>query len=148
MSNLLIEAEKHLRLNGGRMTTQRRRILQALEQMPDHPTAEDIYTFARQTDPGLNLSTVYRTLRWLQETDLVQSRFFEENRRHERFDPVVIPEEHHHFMCTSCSQVFEFETQLVDRMKIHFEECSGAEVHSGTFILYGLCLECRNLGGN
>ena len=67
MSPLIQETSKRLRLQGGRMTPQRRLILQILETLTSHPTAEELYYLAHQQDPTLNLSTVYRTLRWLEQ---------------------------------------------------------------------------------
>jgi len=142
MSNLLLQAQKQLQIQGGRMTIQRRIILETLEEMTDHPTAEELYNLAREIDPSLNLSTVYRTLRWLQTENLVQSRFFEEEHHPERFDSMA-PEEHHHFLCTRCRKVIEFDSELVASLKKKFQHDSGAEVHSGSLILYGICAECQ-----
>ncbi len=111
MNELIQETSKRLRLQGGRMTPQRRLILQTLETLTSHPTAEELYHLAHQQDPTLNLSTVYRTLRWLEQEDLVSTRVFHEERRQERFDPAY-PSEHHHFLCTGCKAVIEFDTHL------------------------------------
>jgi Fe2+ or Zn2+ uptake regulation protein len=141
MSTLIQETSKRLRLQGGRMTPQRRLILQTLETLTSHPTAEELYYLARQHDPTLNLSTVYRTLRWLEQEDLVSPRVFREERRQERFDPAY-PSEHHHFMCTGCKAVIEFDTHLLDQIKGQFEHDTNALVQTGTIVLYGLCPAC------
>lgn len=125
------------------MTPQRRLILQTLETLTSHPTAEELYHLASQQDPSLNLSTVYRTLRWLEQEDLVSTRVFHEERRQERFDPAY-PSEHHHFMCTGCKSVIEFDTLRMDQIKAQFECDTGALVQTGTIVLYGLCPECLN----
>jgi Fe2+ or Zn2+ uptake regulation protein len=143
MSTLIQETSKRLRLQGGRMTPQRRLILQTLETLTSHPTAEELYYLARQHDPTLNLSTVYRTLRWLEQEDLVSPRVFREERRQERFDPAY-PSEHHHFMCTGCKAVIEFDTHLLDQIKGQFEHDTNALVQTGTIVLYGLCPACLN----
>jgi Fe2+ or Zn2+ uptake regulation protein len=123
------------------MTTQRRLILESLEALTDHPSAEDVYLSVREADPSLNLSTVYRTLRWLQTENLLQARIFEEDRRLERFDPAE-PSEHYHFRCTRCKQVVEFDSKLVSTIREQFETASGAQVETGTVILYGQCAHC------
>ena len=134
-----------LRAQGRRMTTQRRLILETLETLTNHPTAEELFALARQKDPSLNLSTVYRTLRLLEEEDLVSTRVFNEERRQERFD-AAYPSEHHHFMCTVCKSVIEFETNLIDQIKMEFERQNGALVETGSIVLYGLCVKCRQEG--
>ena len=141
MSALIQETSQRLRLQGGRMTPQRRLILQILESLASHPTADELYFLARQHDPTLNLSTVYRTLRWLEQEDLVSTRVFHEERRQERFDPAY-PSEHHHFMCTGCKTVTEFDSRLMDQIKVQFEQTTSVFVQTGTIVLYGLCQEC------
>jgi Fe2+ or Zn2+ uptake regulation protein len=128
------------------MTSQRRLILQTLERLSGHPTAEQLFQIVRRQDSSLSLSTIYRTLRWLQEEDLVSTRLFDEERRQERFDP-AFPSEHHHFMCTACKSVIEFDTQLIDSIKTQFERQTGAQVQVGSIVLYGLCARCREKSG-
>lgn len=141
MSDLFQEATERLRSQGGRMTAQRRLILGTLETMSGHPTAEQVFHIARQQDPALNLSTVYRTLRWLEQENLVSTRLFAEGRRQERFD-AALPSEHHHFMCTACKHVIEFDTDLIEAIKFRFEGETGACVATGAIVLYGLCETC------
>ncbi len=98
------------------MTSQRRLILRTLNELGGHPTADEICAAARQQDASLHPSTVYRTLAWLENAGLVNHRHLDagqDNRHSERFDPAT-PIEHHHFVCTACSQVIEFESSHVD----------------------------------
>jgi len=141
MTDLLVETQKRLVKGGGRMTEQRRLILEALNDLDSHPTAEELFNLARQRDPSLHLSTVYRTLRWLEQEGLVSARLFDEGRRQERFD-VAYPTEHYHFQCTSCKTVIEFNNLLVNAIKAQFELHSGAQVEVGSVTLYGLCASC------
>ena len=73
MGDLIQEAHVRLRAQGGRMTAQRRLLLSLLESLREHPTAEELFLLAIKQDPTLNLSTVYRTLRWLEGESLVIS---------------------------------------------------------------------------
>ena len=142
MSDLVSEARERIRAQGGRLTAQRRLLFAILDSLGEHPTAEELYILARENDPDLNLSTVYRTLRWLEAENLVSARVFDEGRRQERFDP-ALPSEHHHFMCTSCRSVIEFESNLFASIKSQFQELNGARVTTGSIVLYGLCGKCR-----
>ncbi len=123
------------------MTSQRRLILEIIESSSGHPTAEDIYTLARQQDDSLNLSTVYRTLRWLEEVDLISPRHFNDDRRSERFDPNT-PVEHYHFCCHNCGKIIEFDDPLVEQIANRFEAQMGVQVTSTSFVLYGTCPDC------
>jgi Fe2+ or Zn2+ uptake regulation protein len=142
MSQLVQESKNRLRAHGGRMTAQRRLILEALDRLRDHPTAEELFTIVREQDVNLNLSTVYRTLRWLQQEELVSTRVFAVDRRQERFD-AALPSEHHHFVCNVCKGVIEFDSRLLDRIKLQFEKEYGATVQNGSIMLYGLCDRCK-----
>ncbi len=146
MSNTLMEqAETILRSQGGRMTNQRKLILEVLQTMPGHPTAEEIYRAASQYDDSLNLSTVYRNLRWLTEQELVTARVFDEDRRQERFDTSLdLPQvDHYHFRCQQCCQIFEFSAPEVEKFKANYESATGVLIQSANLILYGICAECR-----
>jgi len=141
MGDLVQEAHVRLRSQGGRMTTQRRLVFSILDSLGEHPTAEELFHIARQRDSTLNLSTVYRTLRWLENENLVSTRVFAEDRRQERFD-AALPSEHHHFMCTNCRTVIEFDTELLEFIKLRFQEKNDASVTTGSIVLYGLCRNC------
>ena len=50
-----------------RYSKQRELVLQKVEQLCDHPTAEEIFDLAARECPGLSLGTVYRNLNSLVE---------------------------------------------------------------------------------
>lgn len=137
-------ATQRLQAQGGRMTWPRRLILEALECLSCHPTAEELFEVVRQRDPTINLSTVYRTLRWLETEGLVSTRRFEDRSRQDRFDPAH-PTEHFHFICRNCKEVFEFDSSLIRQAQAQFAQESGAMVESVSVVFYGLCARCRRL---
>jgi Fe2+ or Zn2+ uptake regulation protein len=144
MSNLLVEATLRIRDQGGRMTLQRRLILETLEELGGHPTAEQIFELACQQDSSLNLSTVYRTLRWLEQEGLVSARRFDENDRQDRFDP-ALPVEHHHFICSICKRVIEFDDPIFKAAASRFEYEHQAKVTSASVVFIGVCNACMVL---
>ena len=143
-ATLLDQVTEKLRAEGGRMTAQRRQILEVLESGEDHPTAEEIYQRARAADESLHLSTVYRTLRWLEEEGFVSPRWFEDERRQERFDPVTqASADHHHFRCRICNEIVEFSDPLLEKIKDTYQEQFGGRVESASLTLYGVCEKCK-----
>jgi Fe2+ or Zn2+ uptake regulation protein len=142
MGTLVQDAGERLRREGGRMTAQRRLILEELECLDCHPTAEDLYDAVRQREAGINLSTIYRTLRWLEQAGMISARRFDEEGRQERFDP-ALPAEHHHFVCSACKSVIEFDDPQIENIKTWFEKRTGAKVELASVTLYGLCSQCR-----
>jgi Fe2+ or Zn2+ uptake regulation protein len=146
MDNLVQKSTKRIHAQGGRMTAQRRNILETLESLDSHPSAEELYDIVGRKDPRIHLSTVYRTLRWLEQEGLISSRRFHEDRLQERFD-TALPSEHHHFMCRACNRVIEFDFTAIDEIKSHFEAQFDAQVKRTTVVLYGLCTDCRQNQG-
>ena len=144
MSDIVHEFIDRLHARGGRITNQRRLILETLEKMSgsEHPTAEELHSIVKQQDENIHLSTVYRTLRWLQNEGIVASRLFDEETRQERFDP-ALPSEHHHFICSTCNQVIEFNDPLIEEIKTNFKAQSGSHVDSAAIVLYGKCKLCQ-----
>jgi len=141
-----MEATATARASGGRMTAQRRLVLETLQSLGGHPTAEEVYRATREHDASIHPSTVYRTLDWLEAAGLVSHRHLDaglNDERCERFDPAV-PLEHHHFVCTGCGQVIEFASPRIEEAKAEFAEKYRARVSQASLTLYGLCAECRS----
>lgn len=145
---LLRHARQTLSTSGGRMTAQRRLILTALAECTGHPTAEEIYHLVKPKNPALNLSTVYRTLRWLEQEGLVNSRHFEGEPHQDRFDPVAGQgPDHHHFRCRACNRIIEFDAPLLDQIRQEFTAAHGGQIDSGALVFYGLCADCARESG-
>jgi Fe2+ or Zn2+ uptake regulation protein len=146
MSHLAKEAAITLRSTGGRMTTQRRLILETLESLGGHPTADEVYAVVRRRDPRLNPSTIYRTLAWLESAGLVSHCHLDAGpagEHSERYDPVTLVE-HHHFVCTACGQVTEFEAPQLEAIKAGFITEHKVIVEKAALTLYGQCAACKD----
>ena len=145
MSTLVSQATITLRARGGRMTAQRRLILESLDQLGGHPTAEQVYRAVHDRNVAINPSTIYRTLGWLEEAGLVSHRHLDQGPRGEhceRFDPGS-PIEHHHFVCSVCGRVDEFESAQIEAAKLDFMRRSGAQVEQASLTFHGVCAGCR-----
>jgi|YNPNPStandDraft_1061719.scaffolds.fasta_scaffold08136_1 Fe2+ or Zn2+ uptake regulation protein len=144
MGSLLSRATAALRANGGRMTAQRRLILETLDALGGHPTAEQVYNAARQRVPTINPSTVYRTLSWLADAGLVRPRQLRAGPgdRSERFEPSPRGE-HFHFVCVGCGQVIEFESPEVERIRLQFCQQHQVVIERASLTFYGWCESCR-----
>lgn len=62
---------KTLKAKGMKLTPQRMLIVDIIHDAKDHLTAEDIISYVQARMPGVNKSTVYRTLELLEETGCV-----------------------------------------------------------------------------
>jgi Fur family transcriptional regulator, ferric uptake regulator len=146
MVGLVTQATDAFRAAGGRMTIQRRLIVETLETLGGHPTAEQVYQAARRRDVTLNPTTVYRTLTWLAEAGLVGSRHLEPHGdRCEHYEP-ALRAEHHHFICTQCGRVIEFAAPAIEKTKHELVRRHGVRIDAASLTLYGLCHACRIQG--
>jgi len=72
-------------LKGQRVTSQRRLLLDLIRQSEGHLDADELYRLAKEREPRISLSTVYRTLRLFKELGLVEERHFRGNLFFARF---------------------------------------------------------------
>ena len=129
---------KALNLAGARTTNQRALILEIIRQ--GHLDADEIYRRAREKQPRLNLSTVYRTMRMLKELGLVEELHFDEAHHHYEMKRHA---EHHHLVCLGCGKVVEFNCLLSPKMKENIGRKKGFEVTGAEVRMTGYCSECR-----
>lgn len=129
---------KALNLTGARMTSQRALILEIIRQ--GHLDADEIYRRAREKQPHLNLSTVYRTLRTLKGLGLVEELHFDEAHHHYEMKSGT---EHHHLVCLGCGKVVEFACLLSPKMKRNIGREKGFEVTGAEVVMTGYCSKCR-----
>ncbi len=121
------------------MTLQRQIILDAIESLPGHITAEAVYARVRARYPQVNLSTVYRTLEFLEELDLV---------RHTHFDDGVArwhgvdEQPHQHLVCRRCGSEQELELSLLSPLDHELQQRYGFHADLAHFALVGLCAAC------
>ena len=127
-------------LVGQRRTNQRRLILDILRQAGGHLDADEIYRLAKEKEPRLSLSTVYRSLRLFKELGLVEERHF--GGEHHHYEAKG-EREHHHLVCLGCGLVVEFECPFTESMKEGVRQQSGFEVIGTDVHMVGYCERCR-----
>ena len=86
-----------------RYSKQRELVLQKVEQLCDHPTAEEIFDLAARECPGLSLGTVYRNLNSL--VDAGRVRRVSIPGKADRFDHTL--GWHSHLYCNCCGSVVD-----------------------------------------
>lgn len=123
-----------------RRTAQRDLLLELIRGAEGHLDADELYRQARQKQPGLSLSTVYRSLRLFKEMGLVEEHQLRGDRHHYE----TVPETgHHHLVCLGCGRVIEFRCPLTERLKHRFAHEQGFEVTEAEVRLAGYCTDCR-----
>ncbi len=134
------KARRALNVSGLRITSQRASILEIIRQGRGHLDADEVYRRAREKQPRLSLSTVYRTLQMLKKLGLIEEVHFDEEHHHYEIKP---PTEHHHLVCLGCGRVVEFKYPLAHLIKRNVAEAKGFEITGSEIRMTGYCDKCR-----
>ncbi|HEY92450.1 MAG TPA: transcriptional repressor [Dehalococcoidia bacterium] len=129
-----------LNVTGMRVTSQRALILEIIRHGQGHLDADEVYRQARQKQPRLSLSTVYRTLQAFKRLGLIEEVHFDEAHHHYEVKP---PAEHHHLVCLGCGRVIEFRYPLARYVKRNVVEAKGFDITSTEVRMTGYCPKCR-----
>ena len=124
-----------------RYSKQRELVMQTVQNLCDHPTAEEIYDAAARECPGLSLGTVYRNLSlFAEEGDAMSVGVF---RGQERFDARTTP--HAHLHCVQCGRVID--VPLPDQPEAQLcalaQSATDAKVLGCSITFTGLCKTCQ-----
>jgi Fur family ferric uptake transcriptional regulator len=144
MAGLSAQLQARARKRGFRMTLQRQIILDAIESLQGHITAEGVAARVRERYPGLdpqiNLSTIYRTLEFLEELDLV---------RHTHFDDGVArwhgagEAPHQHLVCRRCGWEHDLDLAILEPLDGELRRRYGFGADLAHFALVGVCADCQ-----
>ena len=136
----LKDSRRALNVAGLRITNQRALILEIIRRGQGHLDADEVYRRAREKQPRLSLSTVYRTLQLLKRLGLVEEVHFDEAHHHYEVKPSA---EHHHLVCLGCGKVIEFRYSLARYVKRNVAEAKDFEIVDTEIRMTGYCFKCR-----
>ncbi|MBN1392165.1 MAG: transcriptional repressor [Sedimentisphaerales bacterium] len=120
------------------ITPQRTAIYQQLVKAKNHPDSEDIYRKIKNIFPQISLDTVYRTLSKFAEIGLIH--LVEGYGESKRYDPDT--NNHHHFRCSRCNKIVDFQDENYDRLKVPKAFQKNFKVTNIKIVLEGMCDEC------
>jgi Fur family transcriptional regulator, ferric uptake regulator len=121
-----------------RMTQQRRVILEELNKLTCHPTAEDLHRIVREKLPKISISTVYRNLELLSYEGMVWK--MNVGATQSRFDGNTA--NHYHIRCSVCGRVDDVHMGVLTSIEETAKQFSGYKVLSHTVEFTGICPTC------
>jgi Fur family ferric uptake transcriptional regulator len=124
---------------GGRMTPQRQIILDAVCAIGHHTTANEIYERVHATTPAINRATVYRTLAFFCDLQVVVSAEIDGQTVYE----IAAPTPHHHLICRQCSHVTTLANHHLDPLVQHLVEEYRFQPEINHLTISGLCAACQ-----
>ena len=109
---------KHIRKaisdNGLRVTPQRVAVLNALHELENHPTADEIIQQIRKEDPHMAVGTVYNSLEALTEKGIIKK--VKTDTGVMRYDALL--DKHYHLYCEESNRIEDYYdnelTQLIE----------------------------------
>ena len=126
--------EALLRKAGVRITRPRRIILRILAERADHPDAMAIFRRAVRLDDSISLSTVYRTMKLLEDHGAIQRHAFEGGPS--RFEPAD-GGHHDHLIDIDTGNVIEFHSERIEELQDEIARSLGYEIVHHRLELYG-----------
>ncbi len=134
-----------LKEKGIRLTRQRQILLDLIEKTSLHLDAEQLYRLAKQRDPKLNRVTVYRTIKMLKETGLVDELDLMHWSGDQHYYETRLKQEHAHVICLRCGRVEEFFGEPLQRLRRQIESHFGFQILIARTEVGGYCAHCRML---
>ena len=126
------------------MTEQRRVIARVLEEADDHPDTEELHRRAAAVDPGISISTIYRTMALFAEAGIVERHAFRAPGRGDaeartRYEPM--PDDHHdHLIDLKSGRVIEFRDEEIEALQERVAERLGYRLVDHRLELYAVPL--------
>ena len=104
----------HLKLRGLNRSSRRDLVVSTFLASNKHLSVDDLYDLVRKKSPGIGRTTVYRTLKLLENAGLAQALVLKGETRFER----ELNRRHHdHFICSLCGAIFEFTSDEIEALQ-------------------------------
>ncbi|HSH76986.1 MAG TPA: transcriptional repressor [Herpetosiphonaceae bacterium] len=124
---------------GLRMTGNRQIVLEVLRNTTAHPTAQQVFLWAREQQPGIGFATVYRTLDFLVTHGMAQEVFRDKDGA-AHYDGNVT--RHDHAICNRCGRIEDVSAPLHALAYAIIERAAGFRIGSHATAFTGLCADC------
>lgn len=132
--------EAQCRAKGMRLTGQRRLIAAVLAESDDHPDVPELHRRVALRDETISLSTVYRTVRRLEEQGIIERHAFQDGRsRYEK----ASKDHHDHLIDLETGKVVEFRSEDIEHLQAEIARRLGYELVGHRLELYAVPLGKR-----
>ncbi len=135
--------KQSLKKRGIRLTRQRQILLDLIDSSGQHLDAEHLYQMARSRDPKINRVTVYRTLKLLKESGLVDELDLMHYDGDQHYYETRRKQEHAHVVCLGCGKVEEFFGEPLQKIRKQVEGSLGYEIAIVRTEIGGYCQNCQ-----
>ena len=128
-----------LRGRGLRMTPQRRAIVSEVMRAPGHISPAAVARLVQEQMPGVNPSTVYRTLSLLEEMGILSHAHLEGGAEYHRAGESG----HVHLTCSRCGAEDDLSLSEAESLELLVRRHHGFRPDLTHFAISGLCAACQ-----
>ena len=122
-----------------RNTIQRDLVLDAVQSLKCHATADEVYKLIVRNHPSVGRGTVYRNLNILADEGRIKRVETQDGPC--RFDHTLC--EHYHVKCIKCNNVFDVDMEVVPDLTNRIHDTHGIEFLDYDIIFKGICPNCQ-----
>lgn len=130
---------RYIEKKGLKNTEQRLQILETFLQMPGHFTAFDLHAIVKKKNPQIGISTVFRTMKLLEECGLAKSVKISDEEKSYEYNPT----HHHHLVCSECHATIEFIHPTLERIMEEIPLEYGFVATGHKLQIFGTCEKCQ-----
>ncbi|MFA4905273.1 MAG: transcriptional repressor [Candidatus Margulisiibacteriota bacterium] len=133
---------KYLKDRGFKKTPQRQIILDKFLEMKGHVSADELFRALRRKYPHLGQSTVFRSIKLLQDAKIASEVNFTGKRR--RFEPEHIKGHHDHLVCVNCGKTAEVLDQRIEKLQDDLVRRYRFTPLRHRLEIFGICRKCAS----
>jgi len=134
------EVMELVRHEGGRASTARRVILEALVAAGGHRTAEELAADIHSSHPEIHQTTVYRNLERFEDLGVA----YHTHLGHGPAQWHLSGSRHQHLVCQHCGAVIEADPDILTALEATLHERSGFDLDLRHFAITGTCQSCAS----
>jgi Fur family ferric uptake transcriptional regulator len=133
-----VQLEIALREHGHRVTRPRRVVWEVLSTTEGHLSAHEVTERVHALDPGINPSSIYRTLALFSEIDLARESRLGDAATWEQAHPDAVI----HLLCSQCGAVQHHHATSIDDLPTEIAHHAGFRPDGIDVRVTGLCRTC------
>lgn len=132
--------EKFIRQKGLRYTSQREEILKIFLSIEKHLSADELYKIVKKRNPEIGYTTVYRTMKLLEEAGLCTEIDFGDGIS--RFEHQYAHEHHDHLICVKCDDYIEVVKPKIEELQEKLAKEKHFTPLRHKLQIFGICGKC------
>ena len=132
---------------GFRLTSQRRALIETIQEANDHLDAAALLRAAKQRKADINRATVYRTLELLKRLGLIDELDLMHLEGEKHYYEARPRRDHLHLACYKCGAIMEYTTPTLERLKDEIARHNQFQVGVIRLEVGGWCQQCRLKSG-